>query len=200
MKKYQIIYADPPWKYRQGKSMGTNFQAAADRHYPCMDYREICKLPIKEITDKNCILFLWATFPQLKEALAVIEAWGFEYKTLGFLWVKIYPNKPFQEVFGVGYYTKSNAEICLLATKGKAHSLVKSNSISQIIKAPKGKHSEKPAIVRTKIIELVGNIPRIELFARSSQKVENGWVNVGYDVDGCDIKDSLQKITDGTYL
>jgi len=153
-----------------------------------MDYKEIGKLSVSEITDKNCILFLWATFPHLREALSVLEAWGFEYKTLGFLWVKIYPNKPFQEVFGVGYYTKSNAEICLLATKGKAHSLVKSNSISQIIKAPKGRHSEKPEIVRDKIIELLGDIPRIELFAR--QKTE-GWDVWGNEVES-DIKLKLR--------
>jgi len=183
-KKYQIILADPPWKYRQGKSMGINFQGAADAQYPCMDYREICKLPVNKITDEKCILFLWATFPQLKEALAVMEAWGFEYKTLGFLWIKVYPNKPFQEVFGVGYYTKSNAEICLLATKGKAHSLVKSNSISQIIKTPREKHSQKPNEVKNKIVQLVGNLPRIELFARQKTKDWDVWGDeVKSDID-----------------
>jgi len=199
-KKYNIIYCDPPWKYRQGKSMGTHFGGAADRHYPCMDYKDICKLPISKLADEECILFIWTTFPMLREALEVIKEWGFEYKTNAFTWLKTYPNQTLKMVFGVGYYTKSNAEVCLLATKGKAHKLVKNNSISQMIITSKTKHSEKPKEARNKIIQLVGELPRIELFARSSQKVENGWVNVGYDVDGCDIKDSLQKIIDGTYL
>jgi len=163
-KKYQIIYADPPWKYRQGKSMGTNFQGAADRHYSCMDYKDICKLPISEITDSECILFLWATFPMLREALEVIRAWGFEYKTIGFNWIKF--NKDKSPFFGVGYYTKSNGEICLLATKGNPHKFVKDNTISQIIFSGKIGHSRKPPIIRQKIVQLVGDLPRIELFAR----------------------------------
>lgn len=84
IKKYQIIYADPPWKYRQGKSMGTGFQGAADRHYSTMDHKEIGKLPISKIADEKCILFLWITFPLLSEALEVIKLWGFEYKTIAF--------------------------------------------------------------------------------------------------------------------
>ena len=179
-KKYQIIYADPPWKYRQGKSMGTNFQGAADAQYSCMDYKEICKLPIKKITDNNCILFLWVTFPMLKEGLEVIRSWGFEYKTVGFVWIKTNANQPLKTFFGTGYYTKSNAEICLLATKGSAHKLVKSNSISQIIATSKLRHSEKPHEARDKIIELVGDLSRVELFARKKTK---GWDVWGNEVD-----------------
>jgi len=190
MKKYQVILSDPPWLYRQGKSMGTNFQGAADAQYSCMDYRDICKLPVKDIADDRCILFLWATFPQLKEALAVMDAWGFSYKTVAFVWMKTNKNNgaPF---FGIGYYTKSNAEVCLLGTKNNAHTLVKDNTISQIIITPKTKHSEKPKEVRDKIVQLCGDVPRIELFAR--EKVD-GWDAVGFDIDGLDIKDSLNKI------
>ena len=164
-KKYQIIYADPCWKYRQGKSMGTNFQGAADAQYPCMDYKEIAELPVNKITDDVCILFQWVTFPMLKEGIYVLEHWGFEYKTVAFTWIKtnINNNNPF---FGIGYYTKSNAEICLLGTKGNAHILVKNNGISQVIITPKTKHSKKPKEARNKIIKLVGDLPRIELFAR----------------------------------
>jgi N6-adenosine-specific RNA methylase IME4 len=164
-KKYQIIYADPPWKYRQGKSMGTNFQGAADAHYLTMDYKDICRLPVKEITNNRCILFIWVTFPMLREGLEVITEWGFEYKTIAFSWLKINPidRKP---LFGVGYYTKSNTEVCLLATKGDAHKLVKSNSVSQVIVAPRTNHSEKPIEARKRIIKLVGDLPRIESFAR----------------------------------
>ena len=187
--KYQIIYADPPWKYKQGKSMGTHFQGAADAQYPCMDYRDIGKLPVKELADEKCILFIWVTFPMLAEGLEVIKAWGFEYKTIAFSWVKINPvNK--QPLFGIGYYTKSNVEVCLLATKGEAHKLVKNNSISQVIVAPRTKHSKKPDEIREKIVQLVGDVPRIELFARDngSRNLFNknpldGWSAWGNEVE-----------------
>jgi len=176
MKKYKIIYADPPWAY---KNMG-NIQATANSHYNTMSNNDICNLPIKQITNDNCILFLWATFPKIQEALNVITAWGFEYKTVGFTWVKtnIKNNKPF---FGVGWYTKSNAEICLIGVKGKAPKI--SNSISSIVIEPRGKHSEKPNEVRKRIVKFCGNISKIELFAR--QKF-NGW-----DVWGNEVKSDI---------
>src|SRR3990167_587631 len=93
--------------------MGTNFQGAADAQYPCMDYKEIAKLPIKEISDEKCILFLWVTFPMLKEGIYVLEQWGFEYKTIAFVWLKTNINN-MGFFFGIGYYTKSNAEICFV--------------------------------------------------------------------------------------
>lgn len=179
MRKYQIIYADPPWKYRQGASMGTNFAGAADRHYGCMYYEDICALPVSKLASEKCILFLWVTFPMLREGLEVIKAWGFEYKTVAFTWIKANVNN-MGFLFGVGYYTKSNAEVCLLATKGNAHQLVKDNSISQMIMTPKMPHSRKPAEVRERIVQLLGELPRIELFAR--KKVE-GWDCWGNEVD-----------------
>jgi len=179
MKKYQIIYADPPWKYRQGKSMGTNFQGAADAQYPCLDYKEIGELPIKKLSEEKCILFLWVTFPMLKEGIYVLEQWGFTYKTVAFTWLKT-NNSNLKFFFGIGYYTKSNAEICLLGTKGSAHSLVKDNSISQVIITPKTKHSRKPQEARNKIVQLVGDLPKIELFARNKTE---GWDVWGNEVD-----------------
>jgi len=189
-KKYQIILADPPWKYRQGKSMGSNFQGAADAQYPCMDYKEIAKLPVREICDEKCILFLWVTMPMLKEGIYVLEQWGFAYKTVGLTWLKTNINN-MGMFFGIGYYTKSNVEICLLGTKGNAHTLVKSNSVSQVIITPKTKHSKKPDEARDRIVKLLGDRLRIELFAR--QKTE-GWTSIGYDIDGMDIKESLNKL------
>jgi len=171
-KKYKIIYADPPWAYR---NMG-NIQATANAQYTTMQNEDICKLPVNKIADENSILFLWATFPKIQEALDVIRAWGFEYKTVGFVWIK--KNKSGSNFFGVGWYTKSNAEVCLIGVKGKAPKI--SNSISQIIEAERGKHSKKPDIVRDKIVEFAGDIPRIELFAR--QKVD-GWDCFGNEVD-----------------
>ena len=169
-KKYNIIYADPPWEYR---NMG-NIQATANSHYNTMNTKDICNLPIQSICENNCILFLWATFPKIQEALYVIKAWGFEYKTLGFSWLKtnLKNGKPF---FGVGWYTKSNNEVCLIGVKGKAPKI--SNSISSVIIAPRKKHSQKPQEVREKIVQFCGDIPRIELFAREKIKGWDSWGN-----------------------
>ena len=109
-KKYQIIYADPPWQYNRKAGRGI-----ASDHYPTMSLQEICNLPVGNLADKNCALFLWVTFPQLREGLSVIQAWGFQYKTVAFVWVK--QNKKADTLFlGLGHWTRSNAEICLLAT------------------------------------------------------------------------------------
>ena len=164
MKKYQIIYADPPWDYKDKGCQGT-----MANHYKGMNIFEICKLPIKDISDDSCILFLWATYPMLKEALRVIDWWGFEYKSIAFQWIKLNPKSktPF---YGLGRWTRGNTEPCLIATKGKPKRI--SASVFQLIQQPRGKHSEKPQEARDKIIQLVGDLPRIELFAR--QKTE-GW-------------------------
>jgi len=134
-----------------------------------MNIEALCKLPVHKLAKDNCMLFLWATFPNLPEALHLIQAWEFTYKTLGFSWIKTNKKngKPF---FGIGYYTKSNCEICLIGVKGKP--IVASNKVSSVIIAPKERHSKKPDIVREKIVQLVGDLPRIELFAREKHK---GW-------------------------
>lgn len=132
---------------------------------------EIIKMKdtIKSISDDNCILFMWVTFPCLIDGLNVIKEQGFKYKTCGFTWVK--RNKVADTwFFGLGSWTRANSEICLIATKGRVSRI--SNKVSQIIDTHIEDHSKKPAIVRDKIVELVGNMPRIELFAR--QKIQ-GW-------------------------
>jgi N6-adenosine-specific RNA methylase IME4 len=165
-KKYQIIYADPPWKYNDKLPSG---HGGAEEHYKCMTMSDIKKLPVRKISDDNCILFLWITFPMLQEGLDTIRSWGFNYKTSGFVWVK--KNKSdCGFFFGLGRWTRGNTEVCLLATKGKPKRANKSTS--QLIFDPLTKHSKKPAIIRDRIVELTGDLPRIELFAR--QKTE-GW-------------------------
>lgn len=157
-KKYQIIYADPPWSYR---NKGT--RAAAEKHYSTMSIEDIKALPVADIAADNCVLFLWTTFPMLREALETIEAWGFEYKTLAFCWAK--RNKSGKGWFwGLGNWTRSNPEICLLAIKG--HPQRVSAAVHSLLDCPVGKHSAKPAEARERIVELMGDIPRIELFAR----------------------------------
>uniref|UniRef100_A0A6H1ZV00 Putative methyltransferase n=1 Tax=viral metagenome TaxID=1070528 RepID=A0A6H1ZV00_9ZZZZ len=166
--KYNIIYADPAWEYWGG---GYKNQS---QHYDVMNYRDMMTMPIGELSADNCILFMWATFPALKQAFELLEAWGFEYSTVGFTWVKSKKDKT-GFAFGCGYWTRANAELCLIATKGSIER--KDASISQIIYEPKEEHSKKPDIVRDKIVQLVGNLPRIELFARQKTKGWDVWGN-----------------------
>ena len=177
IKKYKIIYADPPWSYRDKRDKHPRLCGGASVHYNTMNIEDIKSLPISELADDNSILFLWITFPNLQEGLDVIKAWGFIYKTLGFSWIKTNKNngKPF---FGIGYYTKSNCEVCLIGVKGKPPKA--SNSVSSVLISPREEHSKKPDVVRDKIVELCGDLPRVELFAR--QKVE-GWDSWGNEIE-----------------
>lgn len=176
MKKYQIVYADPPWSYKDKKCNG-----AVSSHYKTMSLEDIKKLPVGRVTEKDSVLFLWATYPMLKEALATIEAWGFKYKSIGFQWIKLNKRngKPF---YGLGRWTRGNTECCLLAVKGKPSR--KSNSVFQLIQSPIARHSEKPHEAREKIIKLMGDLPRIELFARQKTAGWDVWGNeVENDID-----------------
>lgn len=168
-KKYSIIYADPPWDYNDKGCNG-----ASNNHYMSMKADEICNLPVNQIADKNCILFLWATYPKMQEAMKVIEAWGFTYKTIGFQWIKLNKNE-IGCYFGLGRWTRGNTEPCLIAVKGKPKRI--SASVSQLVFAPITRHSEKPPVVRKKIIELIGDLPRIELFARQQADGWDCWGN-----------------------
>lgn len=166
--KYNIIYADPPWRYND-----RGIPHSADHHYNTMDIQDIKNLPVANLADENCVLLMWAVFPMLQEALDTIKAWGFEYKTCAFTWVK-WNKKSFTWFYGTGNYTRSNAEICLIATKGELKR--QSMGVCSVIDHPIMEHSKKPDIVRKKIVELYGDIPRIELFARKQYK---GWDSFG---------------------
>lgn len=172
MKKYKIIYADPPWTYSD-----KNCNGATGNHYPTMRLDQIKNLHVKDISEKDCVLFLWATYPMLKEALAVGEAWGFTYKTIAFQWLKLNKRngKPF---YGLGRWTRGNTECCLLFVKGKPKRV--SNGVFQLIQQPIARHSEKPNEAREKIVQLMGGVKRIELFAR---KKTDGWDVWGNEVE-----------------
>lgn len=169
MKKYQIIYADPPWLYKdKSKSHG----GGAESHYPCMATSDICALRVP--SDDDAVLFLWATYPQLEEAFKVIRAWGFTYKTCAFTWVKT--NKDGSVYMGMGRHTRANAEICLLATKGRGLKR-QSASVYNTQLYPRTRHSEKPKEFRDEIVRLYGDAPRIELFARQKTEGWDAWGN-----------------------
>lgn len=172
-KKYSIIYADPPWNFRNWSEKGADRNAS--RHYPTMEKTAIQSLPVQEICEKDCLLFLWVTAPCLIEGIELIKAWGFKYKTIAFTWIK--QNKNSDGIFrGMGYYTRSNAEFCLLATRGKVLER-RSHSVSSVVISHIEQHSKKPDAVRDRIVELMGDIPRIELFARSAAPGWDCWGN-----------------------
>lgn len=185
-KKYKIIYADPPWQYRVYSQKGQG--RSAENHYHTMNIKDIMALPVDKIADKDCILFLWITFPCLKEGIEVMERWGFKYKTCGFNWVK--RNKKKNTYFmGLGFWTRSNSEVCLIGTKGQPKRV--SKSVSQICDARIMEHSRKPEEIRERIVELCGELPRIELFARDKVK---GWDSLGDEIDGKDIREALREV------
>jgi site-specific DNA-methyltransferase (adenine-specific) len=187
--KYDLITCDAPWTYQNWTDKKNG---AVKAHYKTLKVEDLCQLPIEKIAKDNSILLQWATFPKLQEAMEVMEAWGFKYITCAFVWNKVYcSGKPY---CGLGFYSRSGTEICLLGKKGKGLP-IKSKGVRQVITAPVVKpHSTKPNDeIRKRIGELFGtNLKKIELFARPP--IVKGWDAIGFEVDGKDIKDSLQGI------
>lgn len=172
-KKYKIIYLDPPWTYDDECSAG---ERGAIFKYPLMTMDELKKLPVGEIADEDCILFMWVTMPKLNEIFEsyLIKHWGFQYKTNAFTWVK--KNERGKGWFtGMGRWTRSNAELCFLATKGNPKRV--DAGVHSVIATPIQEHSKKPHETRERIVKLCGDLPRIELFARFSAPGWSSWGN-----------------------
>ncbi len=176
---YGAILADPPWSFKawSGDRLASRKYGAADAHYKTMSMDEIANLPVLQYAADNCALFCWVCWPTLPEALDCIKAWGFEYKTCGFSWFKgnalpLFPDD-FKDKMGMGYWTRANSEICLLAVRGKPQR--KDASVRQVIQAPLREHSRKPAETYERIERLVAG-PYLELFARQTR---NGWDSWG---------------------
>ncbi len=186
--KFKVIYCDPPWSYHVYSGTGRS----AANHYHTMTAEEIYGLDIAGIADKDCALFLWVTFPCLLQGLETIRRWGFTYKTLGFCWVKRCRKQTDHWFFGLGFWTRANPELCLLATRGNPKRVDK--GVHSLIDTPIEEHSRKPREVRKRIERLMGDVPRVELFARERH---DGWVCVGDGVDGMDIQESIQRLKQG---
>ena len=188
-KKYNIIYADPPWTFKTYSDKGKG--RSAENHYPCMNIDDIYKLPVQDIADEDCILMMWVTYPLLKEGIKTMEEWGFTYKTCAFSWIKKNKNADiFSDgglFWGLGYWTRSNNEICLLGTKGKPKR--QSKGVHQVVMSKIDKHSKKPDIVKDRIVELCGDVPRIELFARQATKGWDVWGNEAPEPEKEDIRE-----------
>ena len=189
--KFGIIYADPPWTFQTWSKRGK--ARSAESHYPCLTLPEIQALPIQDIAADNCALFLWATDPLLPQAIDLIGKWGFNYKTIAFNWVKL--NKSSKGFFtGMGYWTRANAELCLLGTKGKPKR--KSASVRRLVISPRREHSRKPDVVADRIVDLMGALPRIELFARAPRP---GWAVWGNETNkwGPNVSRDLEQEREG---
>ncbi|OLB74842.1 MAG: DNA methyltransferase [Alphaproteobacteria bacterium 13_2_20CM_2_64_7] len=173
-RRYGVIYADPPWSFRNWSSKGTGRNAIS--HYDCLDFDALAALPIADLAADNCALFLWATDPLLRRAFDLIEAWGFEYKTVGFYWVKLNrAAKHSADYFtGLGYWTRANPEQCLLATRGKPPRQAK--DVRRLVVERRREHSRKPDCVRERIERLVAG-PYLELFARETKPGWDCWGN-----------------------
>jgi site-specific DNA-methyltransferase (adenine-specific) len=196
-KKFNIILADPSWRFKNWsmKELAERGEKWARRNgrspYDVMNTDDIAALPVSDIAAKNAILMLWATYPKLTDALEVIAAWGFEYKTVAFTWIKL--NKSGSGFkFGLGYHSRGNCELCLLATRGKGLRRV-DNAVPNLLIAPVRDHSQKPDEAIDRIERLYGNVPRIELFARQERP---GWTALGNEVgERLDLRESLKAVT-----
>jgi len=173
-KKYRVIYADPPWAYRNIKT-GGSLKSGAAQKYPTMELQEICSLPVKDISEDDSCLFLWATVPLLPEGLEVMRAWEFKYKTSVF-WRKIMS-------LGLGYWFRGQVEICLIGIRGKIKPF--RLQISNFIQSKAEMHSKKPTVMYS-IIESTGLEPKIELFARERR--------TGWDAWGLEVPDRNQSL------
>jgi N6-adenosine-specific RNA methylase IME4 len=170
-KKYSVIYADPPWSFKTYSDKGKD--RSPENHYSTMNFKDICNLPVNNIANDNSVLLMWVIDPLLDKAFKVIDAWGFKYKTVGFTWAKT--NKKSLGFFtGLGYWTRGNPEMCLLATKGKPKRI--SKSVPQLVVEQRREHSRKPDIMYNHIENLLDG-PYIELFARTKRKGWDCWGN-----------------------
>lgn len=175
--KYGAILIDPPWSFKawSGDALPSR---VADAHYQTMTMADIAALPIAENAAEDCALFCWICWPTLPDALEIIKGWGFTYKTCGFNWIKgnslpLFPDD-FKDKMGLGYWTRANSEVCLLATRGKPKR--KNADVRQVIQSPLREHSRKPDDQYARIERLVDG-PYLEMFARQRYPGWDVWGN-----------------------
>jgi len=175
MKKYSIIYADPPWSISSTSQIPSG--RPGSRPYRAMRMVDIFSMDVRKISEEDSVLFLWATSPLIPEAIHCMKAWGFEYKSVAFTWVK--KNKSGKGLFwGMGWWTRSNPEFCLLGVRGNPKRI--SASVHSVIESPIEAHSKKPKEAYLLIEKLMGDLPRVELFAREKTP---GWDSWGNEVE-----------------
>lgn len=172
--KYSIIYADPAWEYKQKQmnfqnyDKGKKYSNDVTEHYQTMTFEQLKVLPVEKIAEKDCLLYMWATSPNLDIAIKLGESWGFKFKTVAFVWDKQRTN--------YGFYTLSQCELCLVFKKGKIPKRLITNT-KQFLSEKLGMHSEKPKTIRDRIDKMYNYLSRIELFARQSVEGWDCWGN-----------------------
>ena len=181
MKKYQIIYTDPPWSYRDNqfsKKKGKQIDLrSVNDHYPTMTHQELLDLPVQKIADpKQCLIFMWTSSPHLDVAIELIKHWGFDWGTVAFVWDKMRLNP--------GYYTLSQCELCLVGKMGRIPQPRGARNIRQLVRSKRGRHSAKPKSIRNFISEMFPTQNKIEMFARRKEIGWDAWGNEVY----CDVK------------
>ena len=189
-KKYEIIYCDPPWDYggkmkfdKSGKKdeninwEKNIFISAANFKYPTLKIGELMRIPIREISNDDCLLFMWVTNPHLAQGIELGKAWGFDYRTVAFVWDKMNHNP--------GQYTVSYCELCLVFKRGRIPRPRGERNIKQLIRVPRGEHSEKPIEVLKGIEKMFPTQNKIELFARHKPE--------GWDVWGLDVREEFEE-------
>ncbi|OAF05444.1 hypothetical protein AYJ54_00630 [Bradyrhizobium centrolobii] len=167
-KRYGVIYADPEWRF-EVYSRDTGMDRAADNHYPTSSTEDICNRPVADIAADDCVLFLWATVPMLPDALRVMDAWDFRYKS-HCIWAK--------DRIGTGYWFRNQHEILLVGTRGNVPAPAMGTQVESLVDAPVGRHSEKPEKFYQLIERYFPSLPKIELNARAARP---GWDAWGYE-------------------
>lgn len=178
---YQILYADPPWSYQDASCSG-----GVGKEYKTMATTAIGNLPVSRLAAPDAVLFIWATYPKIADMFDLLPRWGFTFKSIAFQWIKTrgaFPDGSAKPFLGLGRWTRGNTEPCFLAVRGKPKRI--SCGVSQLITtleedlvvAPVGRHSAKPPEVRDRIVTLMGDLPRIELFARDRTPGWDVWGN-----------------------
>ena len=176
--KYSVIYCDPPWDYKgqkQHNGKGGKDTGGAIKHYNTVTLKDLKGLNVHTICEEDCLMFMWTSSPHLDQAIDLMQAWGFKYATIAFVWDKQKVNP--------GFYTMSQCEICLVGKKGKIPQPRGARNVRQFISEMRGKHSEKPTAIRDRITEMFPTQKKIELFARNKTE---GWDFWGNEVD-CDV-------------
>lgn len=166
---YGCVLVDPPWSYRQS---GVHGRSNAADHYPTMTPAELADLRVDRLASRDALMFMWATWPHVETALRLGASWGFEYRTVGFVWVK---RDAGRLAWGMGFWTRSNTEPCLLFVRGRPKRA--SASVHSVVEAPRSRHSAKPSEVRDRVAELVGDVAKVELFARERAPGWDCWGN-----------------------
>jgi N6-adenosine-specific RNA methylase IME4 len=163
--RYPLLLTDPPWRYENPPMGGGN--RSIENHYPTMPLEDICAFPVAQIAADDALLYMWATSPKLAECFAVIEAWGFTYRT-NIVWVK--------DKIGMGYHARSQHELLLIAKRGELPPPLPENRESSVVYAERGRHSEKPEAFYQLIERWYPTLPKVELFAREPR---DGWISWG---------------------